>query len=279
MVHRLPAAASLAEVHVWIRQQLAQMGQPPGTPTEAALHQAVRPCYHLEFEEVPDEQLPVAHSKFGGQPDVPPGWTWPRSPAGGPLRFLCQLRLDQLPGRTPDDDEPPHGLLSFFWLFHPDEQLIVEWWPQLDGLQRRPSLPPGGYAYRPRQVLARRTLSLVDLSVPSGLGGEEHDRFRGLWAQLSQSGAFEFGGVTLFGHVDRASYLSWAESALPRELCDWTLHDPVVNLLRLWSVAHLGDDVLEDTGDNHIYTPEFILRRSDLRARHFHRAHYELSVD
>ncbi|MBZ9714767.1 DUF1963 domain-containing protein [Deinococcus multiflagellatus] len=274
-----PAAASLAEVHAWIRQHLAQMGQPPGTAVEAVLHRAVRPCYHLDFEETPDEELPVASSKFGGQPDVPPDWTWPRSPAGVPLRFLCQFRLDQLPDRAPDDDEPPHGLLSFFWLFHPDEQLVVQYWPQVDELGRRPSLPPDGYAYRSRQVLAHRALSLVELSVPSGLTGEEDDRFCWLRHGLSQSGFFEFSPATLFGHVDRASFLACADLAAARGQRGWTLADPAVNLLRLFNISHLGDDVLEDTGDNHLYTPEFILPCHALRARRFDRAHYELGVD
>lgn len=56
-----------------------------------------------------------AHSKFGGVPDLPPGFVWPRH-EGRPLSFLAQIRITELPVDVRASLAlPPDGLLSFFY--------------------------------------------------------------------------------------------------------------------------------------------------------------------
>lgn len=55
-----------------------------------------------------------AISRMGGLPDVPTEWEWPVGPEG-PLRFLAQVRLDELDGLYAASLLPPDGVLSFFF--------------------------------------------------------------------------------------------------------------------------------------------------------------------
>ena len=89
----------------------------------------VRPCYHIERGLMPDADIPVGASKFGGSPDAPADFTWPTVPdstKAEAMEFVCQIRLKDLPLPTPHAI-PRDGVLSFFsrWsegivLFHPE---------------------------------------------------------------------------------------------------------------------------------------------------------------
>ena len=80
------------------------------------LTQLARPCYRLVRTLTPEDQIPIGASKFGGSPDVPADFTWPRvSNTKKPeqMVFVAQIRLSDLPGPQLEP-APPDGLLSFF---------------------------------------------------------------------------------------------------------------------------------------------------------------------
>ncbi|WP_407543693.1 DUF1963 domain-containing protein (plasmid) [Deinococcus radiomollis] len=60
-----------------------------------------------------DDDFQVGASKFGGRPDVPPGWTWPLGALDQPLGFLLQVNLANLDVTA--DGYPADGLLSLYW--------------------------------------------------------------------------------------------------------------------------------------------------------------------
>src|SRR5262245_15484142 len=71
-----------------------------------------RPCYRIGRTLVPDDQISVGSSKFGGGPDVPAGFTWPevantRKPE--PMEFVGQIRLSDLPAPLPEN-APQDGI-------------------------------------------------------------------------------------------------------------------------------------------------------------------------
>jgi uncharacterized protein YwqG len=80
------------------------------------LMQLARPCVRVRRSLVPEGQVPVGASKFGGLPDAPVGFVWPQVPgAAGPeaMEFVGQVRLADLPTPLPEA-VPNDGLLSFF---------------------------------------------------------------------------------------------------------------------------------------------------------------------
>jgi uncharacterized protein YwqG len=77
----------------------------------------VAPCIRLVTS--PEAILVPGTSKFGGSPDLPKGFDWPRW-QGAPLGFIGQLNLQDLASFNLDCDLPKSGLLSFF--YHADQQ-------------------------------------------------------------------------------------------------------------------------------------------------------------
>src|SRR5262245_58266351 len=56
----------------------------------------------------------VGVSCLGGAPDAPPGFTWPTHD-GGPLAFLAQIDLGEVPDFPGRDLLPAAGRLYFFY--------------------------------------------------------------------------------------------------------------------------------------------------------------------
>ena len=79
----------------------------------------------IESRFVPAESgLPVGASRFGGQPDVPAGFTWPvfetavpedETVKPRPLAFLAQFDCASLAPLDREGLLPKTGLLSFFY--------------------------------------------------------------------------------------------------------------------------------------------------------------------
>lgn len=87
-----------------------------------ALISLLRPAITLTPTRTDDAQIEVGASKFGGAPDVPADFEWPKWNEL-PLGFLAQIDLEEV---APFDVEgllPKSGLLSFFYF------LADEDWP------------------------------------------------------------------------------------------------------------------------------------------------------
>lgn len=98
---------------------------------EEVLMQAARPSLRLHLHPADEATIPVGGTKFGGAPDLPPGFEWPiwqgypesdrpRYRPGeffkqnGPQEFLVQLRLEDLVTYDLGDVLPTSGMLYFF---------------------------------------------------------------------------------------------------------------------------------------------------------------------
>lgn len=94
-------------------------------------------------------------TRFGGHPDVPPGFIWPTFKGENcesivkerPLSFLAQFDCSQLSPLDHENLLPKHGLLSFFyevdsqrWGFDPQDKgcARVYWFDNLDNLMPAP---------------------------------------------------------------------------------------------------------------------------------------------
>lgn len=118
-----------------------------------------RPALKWTPRPADDEQLKVGSSKFGGQPDVPPDFTWPigddckatyNDDTAGEKRlsgFIGQINLEELNPVAAADALPDTGLLSIFGFQdlendNPDKiGVMVRWFPDLKPLSRLS--PPG----------------------------------------------------------------------------------------------------------------------------------------
>src|SRR4051794_39230511 len=91
-------------------KRAAEMLRKAGIPKTAELGALAEPSFKITTQRVPLADLPLGASRFGGSPDVPPGFTWPDRD-GRPLTFLAQLDLLEIhaPG------VPDHGWLLFFY--------------------------------------------------------------------------------------------------------------------------------------------------------------------
>jgi uncharacterized protein YwqG len=79
----------------------------------AALEPKVRPAIRLTT--TPSRGFRVGQSRFGGRPDLPAGFTWPRF-ASVPLAFLAQIDLSELPTGSARGALPESGHLWFFYV-------------------------------------------------------------------------------------------------------------------------------------------------------------------
>ncbi len=91
----------------WLRMKFER--QNLGTQSEfvvATAHNAMR------FKGAPGHEDEIGGTRFGGLPDVPPGWVWPEPENG--IEFLAQLNFEELAPFDHNGVLPRHGLLSIF---------------------------------------------------------------------------------------------------------------------------------------------------------------------
>ncbi len=93
---------------------------------EAWLKAHEKPSIHIEYKK-PEAPLPVGASKFGGCPDLPAGFVWPRFKGGEelwdddrvdmerPLSFMAQFDLAEVSALDAAGLLPKAGHLAFFY--------------------------------------------------------------------------------------------------------------------------------------------------------------------
>jgi hypothetical protein len=77
------------------------------------LRSYIKPGMYASLESS-QEEYPLGKSRFGGLPDLPAGMDWPVCEAG-PIPFLAQVNLAELPSTAGRELLPEHGMLSFFY--------------------------------------------------------------------------------------------------------------------------------------------------------------------
>jgi uncharacterized protein (TIGR02996 family) len=140
----------------------------PISPDELLKH--ALPALTFRSEPADDADLLIGQSKFGGEPDVPPGFYWPRY-EGRPHGFLAQFNLMRLSKSAARRGLPREGLLSVFYSYSSDVFTLADtggWrvfhFSDLDHLERRPS--PDDLEqhdnYRPCRLTFEEHLSIAD---------------------------------------------------------------------------------------------------------------------
>ncbi|HEX8465132.1 MAG TPA: YwqG family protein [Abditibacterium sp.] len=79
-----------------------------------ALIELLRPAITLQATRADDSQIPLGASKFGGAPDVPASFEWPRwndKPSG----LLAQINLEEVAPFDVENLLPKSGVLLFFF--------------------------------------------------------------------------------------------------------------------------------------------------------------------
>ncbi len=74
----------------------------------------LRRSLRVKTDGIALDSLPTGASRFGGCPDVPAGFVWPRY-KDSPLSFIAQVNLDDLPLQDVDIPLPQGGSLLFFY--------------------------------------------------------------------------------------------------------------------------------------------------------------------
>jgi len=79
-----------------------------------SLQKLVRPALRLETRKVPQADLALGQSRLGGEPDLPPKFSWPVY-KGKPLAFIAQVNLEAVARVMSTAPLPKRGHLWFFY--------------------------------------------------------------------------------------------------------------------------------------------------------------------
>jgi hypothetical protein len=95
------------------------------------LRSYIKPAMYARAEES-EENYPLGASRFGGQPDLPGGVAWPACDAG-PIPFVAQVNLSELPSSPGRELLPERGILYFFYGAPEGELLFPDNADEADG--------------------------------------------------------------------------------------------------------------------------------------------------
>jgi uncharacterized protein YwqG len=285
-----PRAVARADIEAAARS----LGMSERGAAEAAA--LARESVRFALEPCDPQAAPVGATRFGGDPNLPTGYEWPRW-RERPLMFVAQLRLEELAAHPAARDLPGDGTLLFFygdqtqaWGSDPDERgaARVIYAPEGTGLARAdpPAGLPDDAPLSPCRAVSRPDLSLPPVESASfeaaAIPGGDHEAYWDLLEWLNPDQAvLDDPSHRLLGHPDAiqgdmqiecelvANGLSGAEvSPLADELrpgaTDWRL------LFQVDSDETLGTE-WGDVG--RIY---FWIREQDLAARRFDAAWHVL---
>lgn len=105
------SAASIPMAQERFSRQISELGL--GKWKSELLKLAV-PTIQLSASRDKSNPPPAGTSKLGGEPDLPASMPWPAN-QNGPLAFLAQIQLSDLPQIGYASELPESGLLSFFY--------------------------------------------------------------------------------------------------------------------------------------------------------------------
>ncbi|MCC6574059.1 MAG: DUF1963 domain-containing protein [Planctomycetes bacterium] len=163
----------------------------------------LRPEARLVPKLTADGKIAVGQSKFGGSPDVPQGFAWPRW-NDKPISFLVQLDTDEVLKAAPSLPLPKGGLISVFyaneeqpWGLYPTDRGGIQtyFWPKGTALQRMqsPKDLDKNWLLNAAQIQVSEGVDLPDPSDetplrPFKLKKGDDDRLEALRAIMSEPG-------------------------------------------------------------------------------------------
>ena len=176
-----------------------------------AVIERLLPAIALTATRKGDDAIAVGASKFGGAPDVPPGFAWPQWNET-PLCFIAQINLDEIAPFDIEQKLPTTGLLLFFYALNQEDETPwgeadqVGGWRVFysDGTSKRAIVPDQA---KVEYGLATATISAaIFCSIPTDtfwidyedeeqtLSDEEDEQ----WEELQDQ--FELPPLTMLGH-------------------------------------------------------------------------------
>lgn len=233
------------------------------------LQDYMKDSIHLTLEPGSESPLPIGSSKFGGAPDVPADFVWPKDDDGCPLSLLLQIDCADLAVHDRERLLPQSGNLYFFYELskmdwdnaHHGVKVIYNETPA-EQLHREPYPDMLKPEYRLNE---RRVVFSLHKCLPYP---NERDLSNQVDGQYSEDDYFDAcNWFNDFG--DYGSMLGYA-SIIQNPICD-DLESNVL-LLQLFSIEET--DLTLMFGDCGIIY--FYISREDLMERNFDRVDFEL---
>ena len=195
------------------------------------------PAIALTARRADDDEIAIGASKFGGAPDVPTGFAWPRWNET-PLCFMAQINLAEIAPFDIENKLPASGLLLFFYALNEEDETPWGEPDQFDGWQVFHFQDALERAIVPDQAkvefgLATATVSAeIFCSVPTStfwidyddeeqtLNNEEYEQWEELQDQI------ELPPLTMLGHpqiIQHDARMEAAQYAKRGATTDWHL--------------------------------------------------------
>ncbi len=107
----MPSKTLSPENETLLRAEIARLGL---TAAEELIVGHATECIGLKIGSAAGDDLPLGASRYGGEPDLPPGVAWPRNEAGQYLDFLMQVHLAEATPPPVNNPLPATGHLYCF---------------------------------------------------------------------------------------------------------------------------------------------------------------------
>ena len=233
------------------------------------LQDYMKDSIHLTLEPVSESPIPIGSSKFGGAPDVPADFVWPKDDDGCPLSLLLQIDCADLAVHDRERLLPQSGHLYFFY-----ELSKMDWDNAHHGVKVIYNETPAEQLHRepnpdmlkPENRLSeRRVVFSLHKCLPDPNERDLSDRVDGQYSEDDYFDACDWSND--FG--DYGSMLGFA-SIIQNPICD-DLESNVL-LLQLFTIEET--DLTLMFGDCGIIY--FYISREDLVGRNFDRVDFEL---
>lgn len=233
------------------------------------LQDYMKDSIHLTLEPISESPLPIGSSKFGGAPDVPADFVWPKDDDGCPLSLLLQIDCADLAVHDRERLLPQSGHLYFFY-----ELSKMDWDNAHHGVKVIYNETPAEQLHREpypdmlkteNRLSERRVVFSLHKCLPDPNERDLSDQVDG---QCSEDEYFEAcDWFNDFG--DYGSMLGYA-SIIQNPICD-DLENNVL-LLQLFTIEET--DLTLMFGDCGIIY--FYISREELMERNFDRVDFEL---
>jgi uncharacterized protein YwqG len=227
------------------------------------------PCVALHITE-PEDYSQVGVSRYGGWPDVPDGFDWPRDERGKYLNFLMQIDLSETAPLN-SDLIPARGMLYLFmgeWGGWGDQEVACRYVDAPPStLHRAPEITDDQLAnidlltLKPHRLAVRagidppRWTSAAEQEIVERLGaGDAHDRYDAFVEQVQGQRVRTWAGK-LLGQPSFIGYVPDEEG----------VHDPAKGWELFWTLDSVQavDTLFGDAGYVQIFAEREALRRRD----------------
>jgi hypothetical protein len=198
-----------------------------------------RPAVRFAVKPASPGEVPIAVSRFGGEPDLPSDLSWPswKGPDGAdperPLSFFAQVNLASVPGDL-DLPLPSEGLLLFFADFGHDDEIHGMYQDEHDGyrvlhvpatgLSRRRT--PSGAFQQPEALLHPILVTTIPISQrgPSPKttgthGSRRTSSWRSIWMPLRRPVGAPVAATSSAGTPGRSSTRSSRNACGRQRMC------------------------------------------------------------